>query len=62
MINPATVAQALKIVTSNKKFIEGLKFDAVTKWARKNLLTESPLARFIKDPKNPKRLLLIKTK
>ena len=56
-MNPQTIAQALKIVASNKKFIEGLKFDAVTKWARTNLLKESPLARFVKDPKNPRKLL-----
>lgn len=56
-MSPAMIAQALKIVTSNKKFIEGLKFDAATKWARTNLLKEAPLPRFIKDPKNPRRLL-----
>ena len=64
--------QALKIATDkktadtarvalqylkNSKFIKELKFEAATKWARTNLLKEKPLPRFIKDPKNPGRLL-----
>lgn len=55
--SPELVSKALKIVSSNKKFIEGLKFDAATKWARTNLLKQTPLAKFVKDPKNPKKLL-----
>ena len=54
------VAQAIKLATSNKKFIEGLKFDAATKWARINLLKQKPLAKFVKDPKNPRRLIRVK--
>mgnify|MGYP001589920339 CR=1 FL=1 len=51
------VAQALKLAASNKKFIDSLKFDAATKWARTNLLKQTPLAKFKPDPKNARRLL-----
>ena len=60
-MNPVgMIAQAIKLAASNKKFIEGLKFDAATKWARTNLLKQTPLAKFKKDPKNALKLLRVK--
>ena len=53
-MTPAMMAQALKIVTSNAKFIKDLKvkraFDMATKWASRNLLNEP---RFVRNPKKP---------
>ena len=56
----ALIGQALKIVASNKKFVETLKnnraFDMATKWASRNLLNEP---RFKRHPKNPRKLLRV---
>ena len=53
-MNPQTIAQALKIVASNAKFVKDLKikraFDMATKWASRNLLNEP---RFVRNPKKP---------
>ena len=55
-MNPALVIKALQIL-KNKKFVEDLKFKAITKWASKNLLKEKPMAHFIEDPNNPNKLI-----
>ena len=53
---PALTQKALQI-QKNKKFIEGLKFKADTKWASRNLLHEKPYPRFTPDLKNPNKLI-----
>lgn len=58
-MNPVLIQKAAQLVASNAKYVKDLKvkraFDMATKWASNDMLKN--VVNFIKDPKNPRRLI-----